>query len=162
MYSRREVERLQASYPKGTRIQLNAMSGEADMPDGLLGTVDFVDDMGQLHIQWDNGRSLALVPCEDHFVTVSRPEVPMQAQKQKPDAPLIGANGNIFNLLGIASRTLKAVGMRNQAGEMFERASASGSYEEALSIIGEYVNFIEAREPEPSVNEAEQSGLKME
>lgn len=91
-------------------------------------------------MKWDNGRSLALVPGEYSFTAISQPE-PEQAQKQKPDAPLIGAKGNVFNLMGIASRTLKAAGMGKQANEMFERASASGSYEEVLNIIGEYVNF---------------------
>lgn len=159
LFDQKKVERLKAMYPGGTRIQLNAMSGESDMPSGLIGTVDFVDDIGSIQMKWDNGRSLALVPGEDSFTAVSRPE---QTQKQKPDAPLIGANGNIFNLMGIASRTLKASDMGKQAAEMFERASASGSYEEALNIIGEYVNFTEAGQPDQSENEAEQFGMKME
>lgn len=75
---------------------------------------------------------------------------------------MIGANGNIFNLMGIASRTLKAAGMGKQANEMFERASTSGSYEEALNIIGEYVNFIESDQQGQSENEAEQFGMKFE
>ncbi|MCO5385396.1 MAG: hypothetical protein NHB14_05980, partial [Desulfosporosinus sp.] len=67
-----------------------------------------------------------------------------------------------FNLMGIASRTLKAAGIGKQADEMFERASASGSYEEALNIIGEYVNFTEAGQPDQSESEDEQFGMKME
>lgn len=161
LYDQKNVERLKERYPEGTRIQLIAMSGESDMPSGLMGTVDFVDDIGQLQMKWDNGRSLALVPGEDSFTTVSQPG-PEQAQKQKPDAPLIGANGNVFNLMGIASRTLKAAGMGKQANEMFERASASGSYEEALNIIGEYVNFTESDQQGQSENEVEQFGMKME
>lgn len=159
LYDQKKVERLKAMYPEGTRIQLNAMSGESDMLSGLMGTVDFVDDIGQIQMKWDNGRSLALVLGEDSFTAVSRTE---QTQKQKPDAPLIGANGNIFNLMGIASRTLKAAGIGKQADEMFERASASGSYEEALNIIGEYVNFTEAGQPDQSESEDEQFGMKME
>lgn len=157
IYDPEKVERLK----ERTRIRLTAMSGEADMPSGLQGTVDCVDDMGQLQMKWDNGRSLALVPGEDHFTVISRPE-PWQGQKQKPDALLIGANGNIFNLMGIASRALKEVGLGKEADEMFGRASASGSHEEALSIIGEYVNFSEVNEPDQSENEAEQIGLNME
>ena len=42
---------------------------------------------------------------------------------------------------------------------MFERDSASGSYEEALNIIGEYVNFTEASQPK---SKAEQFDMKME
>lgn len=59
----------------------------------------------------------------------------------KPNCPLIGTDGNIFNLLGIANRTLEQHGMPEQAKEMTERIQQSGSYDEALSIIGEYVNI---------------------
>ena len=107
------------------------------------------------------GTLLALVPGEDSFSAVSQPE-PVQTQTEKPDAPLIGANGNIFNLAGIASRTLKAAGMREQANQMYQRITASGSYGEALNIIGEYVNFTEADRPEQSNDVDEQFGMKME
>lgn len=73
-FDHRKVQRIKAQYPGGTRIQLHSMSGEADMPSGLTGTVDFVDDAGQLQMTWDNGRSLALVPGEDSFSVISRPE----------------------------------------------------------------------------------------
>ena len=65
----------------------------------------------------------------------------------KPDCPLIGENGNIFNLVGIAARTLKMNGLYEQATEMSEKVFKSGSYEEALSIIGEYVNITSVDEP---------------
>lgn len=158
---RNKVERLKQMYPKGTRIRLAAMSGELDMLSGLMGTVDVVDDIGQLQMTWDNGRTLALVPGEDSFSAVSQPE-PVQTRTEKPDAPLIGANGNIFNLMGIASRTLKAAGMREQANQMYQRITASGSYEEALNIIGEYVNFTEANQPDLSNDEDVHFGMKME
>lgn len=145
MFDYKKVERIKAVYPKGTRIRLTAMSGESDMPSGLMGTVDFVDDASQLQMTWDNARSLALVPDEDRFASVSQPK---SAQTQKPYAPLIGADGNIFNLMEIASRTLKAVGMQEKAGEMCRRITASDSYNEALNIIGEYVNFVEAGQQE--------------
>lgn len=40
---------------------------------------------------------------------------------QKPDYPLIGQDGNIFNLMGIASRTLKQNGLADQAKKMCDR-----------------------------------------
>ena len=60
-------------------------------------------------------------------------------QREKPPCPLIGADGNIFNLMGLASRTLKKHGMADEAKEMFARCTASGSYDEALAIITDYV-----------------------
>lgn len=58
---------------------------------------------------------------------------------KKPKAKLIGADGNIFNLIGIASRSLKRAGQNDKATEMSKRVMSSGSYDEALSIIMEYV-----------------------
>ena len=58
-----------------------------------------------------------------------------EALADKPDCPLIGADGNIFNLLGIASRTLLEHGLKEQAKEMSDRVFVSGSYGEALCII---------------------------
>lgn len=62
-------------------------------------------------------------------------------KKHKPDCPLIGKDGNIFNLIGIASKTLRDNGLAEQAVEMRDKVKASGSYEEALYVIGEYVNI---------------------
>lgn len=63
-------------------------------------------------------------------------------KQQKPDCKLIGEDGNIFNLMGIASKTLRQNGMAEQAVEMRDRICASGSYGEALCIISDYVNII--------------------
>ncbi len=71
-----------------------------------------------------------------------------QPVQEKPDCQLIGQDGNIFNLLGIASRTLKNHGMEAQSREMLARAYQSGSYHEALGIIGEYVNITGPDAPE--------------
>lgn len=62
-------------------------------------------------------------------------------EKQKPDCPLIGQDGNIFNLMGIASRTLKDNGLFDDAKKMCNEVMQSGSYEQALGVIGEYVNI---------------------
>lgn len=71
-----------------------------------------------------------------------------QKEKVKPDCPLINQDGNIFNLMGIASRTLKQNGMKDEAHEMCSRITKSGSYSEALGIIGEYVNITDGSESE--------------
>lgn len=61
-----------ALYQKGMRIRLNYMEGESDMPSGLKGTVQHVDDIGQIHMKWDNGRTLALNSDKDSFSIISR------------------------------------------------------------------------------------------
>lgn len=68
--------------------------------------------------------------------------IPEKASEQKkPDCKLIGEDGNIFNLMGIASKILRQNGMAEEAVEMRDRIRASESYDEALCIIGEYVNI---------------------
>ncbi|MCI8602754.1 MAG: hypothetical protein HFE79_01210 [Ruminiclostridium sp.] len=64
-----------------------------------------------------------------------------ESKQNKPDCPLIREDGNIFNLVGIAVRTLKRNSLSKEATEMTEKVFGSGSYEEALGIIGEYVNI---------------------
>ena len=65
----------------------------------------------------------------------------LPGEVQKPDCKLIGEDGNIFNLIGLTARCLKENDMPNEAKEMTERVTSSGSYAEALSIISEYVNI---------------------
>ena len=57
----------------------------------------------------------------------------------KPKCKLIGEDGNIFNLMGIASKSLKKAGLKKEADEMIDRITKSKSYHEALTIIMDYV-----------------------
>ena len=83
-------------------------------------------------------------------------------EKKKPDCPLIGADGNIFNLVGIAAGALKGNGMQAESKEMQERVFSGKSYEEALAVIGEYVNITSAEEMEAGGDEDEQIGMGMD
>ena len=67
--------------------------------------------------------------------------------QQKPQMRLLGEDGNIFAILGRASRLLNRAGMKAQSEEMFRRVTACGDYYEALNIISEYV---ETELPPPS------------
>ena len=67
----------------------------------------------------------------------------------KPDCPLIGTDGNIFHLVGIAAKTLKRNGMSTEASEMTDKVFGSGSYDEALGII---VNITSVDEPSEDID----------
>ena len=68
MIDRNFVKFLKEQYPKGTRIRLNSMSDPyAPVEPGTEGSVEMVDDAGQLLMKWDNGSTLALIPGEDSF-----------------------------------------------------------------------------------------------
>ena len=73
---------------------------------------------------------------------------------KKPNCPLIGQDGNIFNLMAIASRTLREHDMAEQATEMCERIRNCGNYYSALGVIGEYVNITSVGDEDESENDA--------
>lgn len=80
------------------------------------------------------------------------------SENKRPKCPIIGADGNIFNIIGIASRTLRRNDMAEESKEMCSRVTSSGSYEEALGIIMEYV---EPCSEEEMNAESEEIGMEM-
>lgn len=50
----KEVLKLKQEYAHGTRIVLNHMDDKWAVPPGTRGTVEYVDDAGQIHPKWDN------------------------------------------------------------------------------------------------------------
>lgn len=71
--NRNRVGMLRKRYPKGTRVCLDNMEGEPQMPSGLKGEVFCVDDARQIHVQWENGSTLALTEV-DSFHKETAPE----------------------------------------------------------------------------------------
>jgi len=69
-----ELKRLQEEFPEGSIVQLFSMEGEPQMPFGVRGRVEDVDSIGQVHVRWANGSSLALNPEVDKYEVVLRPE----------------------------------------------------------------------------------------
>ena len=77
----RQAQRYKEMYPRGTRLELLSMDDPyAPIEEGTRGTVQFVDDLGSIHMLWDNGRTLALVPGEDSFRKLSEEEL-LEEQK---------------------------------------------------------------------------------
>lgn len=62
---------------------------------------------------------------------------------KKVSAPIIGADGNVFNLISICVKSLKENGFKEEAEEMKKRINSSKSYDEALGIMCEYIDPIE-------------------
>ena len=71
----RQLKALRERFPAGTRIRLNNMDDPyAPVPPGTTGSVAYVDDAGNVHMKWDNGRSLSLIPDEDDFTIIKEEE----------------------------------------------------------------------------------------
>ena len=86
---RRQAERLREQYPPGTRVECVSMNDPfAPVPSGTRGNVMFVDDMAQIHVNWDTGSSLALNNDEDSFRKLSAEEVEAEnAAEDQDEAP---------------------------------------------------------------------------
>ena len=53
---------------------ISTMDDVQGVEKGTKGTVIGVDDIGTIHMKWDNGRGLGLIPGEDNFTVLSRPQ----------------------------------------------------------------------------------------
>ena len=78
---RRIAESTKKLYPSGTRIELISMKDPyAPVLVGTRGTVKFVDSMGTIFPEWDNGRLLGVVPGEDSFRKLTQEEIEAENQ----------------------------------------------------------------------------------
>ena len=68
---------------------------------------------------------------------------------KKSKMQLIGQDGNIFAIMGRASRLLKSSGQGDKAKEMRDRVMSCDSYQKALSIVSEYVETELSPSPTP-------------
>ena len=66
-HTREQIQAIKNKYKRGTKIKLIKMYDlQAPSPE-TEGIVEFVDDIGQIHIKWNNGSSLALIENVDMF-----------------------------------------------------------------------------------------------
>ena len=57
---------------EGKRIRLTEdMDDSQPIRKNEEGTIKFTDGIGQIHVKWDNGRSLAVIPNVDKFVILN-------------------------------------------------------------------------------------------
>lgn len=90
-YQYKQAKFIGQSYHPGTKVVLDETMEDpyCEMPAGLTGIVDSVDDLGQIHCHWENGSSLALIPGVDHFHKDMTQEPVMEnSEEEEPDLEL--------------------------------------------------------------------------
>ena len=105
----------------------------------------------QRDIRVDDGTLAVHFWQEDGFkMTPSFEKIPKPEKNSlRPKMQLLGQDGNIFAIMGRASRLLKNAGQRDKVKEMCDRVTASQSYSEALNIVSEYVETELSPSPTP-------------
>lgn len=56
---------LRKKYPEGALVELISMDDPAAPLPGTMGTVQYVDDIGSIHVLWENGSTLAVAYGHD-------------------------------------------------------------------------------------------------
>ena len=127
---------------RGSREQQKELERVMNMPlksNQLKEIINFISNEMKGDFQYGQYKEI-----ENYYIKISN-----EMDKAKPKCALIGQDGNIFNLMGIASRTLKTNGMSEEAKEMVEKiTSTAKSYDEALCIIADYVDITGENEEE--------------
>lgn len=87
--SREQVEKIKEQYPVGTVVELTAEMDDpySKVEVGMQGEIIDIDDIGTLHMNWQNGSGLGLVVGEDSFKVISKP------QEQEMEKPKLGMGG---------------------------------------------------------------------
>ena len=66
--NQKEVKLLRQKYKPGTKVQLIKMYDYiSPVSSGTIGSVDFIDDIGNIHMKWENGSRLSLIAGLDEF-----------------------------------------------------------------------------------------------
>jgi len=95
----------------------------------------------QRDIRVDDGTLAVHFWQEDGFKMTPEREMQQESATRAthPKMKLLGEDGNIFAIMGRASRLLKDIGQSDKAKEMCDRVISCDSYQKALNIISEYV-----------------------
>lgn len=81
--SREELEVLRERYPPGSRVLIHRMVDDpCPIPPGMEGALKCIDDAGQFHVAWDNGRGLAAIYGVDDFDVT-----PPEREREEPASP---------------------------------------------------------------------------
>lgn len=66
----KKQKEIKEKYKKGMKVKLIFMDDPQAPAPGTNGEIQFVDDMGNIHVKWETGSSLSLIEGEDKFMLI--------------------------------------------------------------------------------------------
>ena len=125
----------------GDRIRLLAMPEDPDpIPTGSIGIVTRVTDgpLAQISVDWDNGRTLNLVPGVDHFEVIERSAAnPVRVPKPVYEGITAVRDSGMFNMLDLPA----VAGLASQLGHSEAAAWLSDRSNRGLYSQGIFRGF---------------------
>lgn len=69
--NKKEIQYIKDMFLPGTKIKLLKMEDIQAVPPNTIGVVQFVDDIGTIHMNWQTGSSLGLIVGKDEFEIIN-------------------------------------------------------------------------------------------
>ncbi len=114
----------------GERVELvRCADAWTGLRPGDRGTVLGVDGLGMVHVAWDDGSRLGLVPGDDEFRVIG---VGARWAQRPPRVKLIGEDGNAFAILGRVGEALGAAGYAPEEVRRYVDEATYGDYDHLL------------------------------
>lgn len=139
MLRREKIARIKEMYPKGTPIRLYSMEGEQTVPPGSRGIVDHVDDIGQIHMKWENGSCLALNLEADRFeITTQQDDISEKKEQEFIDKVNVILETTDFKLLNMScnsENTSYAAEKLLAMHQAFEEVYGEGYVDESYGMV---------------------------
>ena len=107
--SQKLVDSIKREYPAGTKIVLDRMGDDPrPIPSGTKGVVRMVDDIGIIHCDFENGRSLGLIPEEDAFHKVEeKPQLKVRPMDFATKREINGIIAEIAKRTGVSVANIR-------------------------------------------------------
>ena len=146
--SKEQINTLRESYPQGARIMLTRDMEDPFVPhrQGEKATVMSVDDLGDIHVRWDSGDSLAILPGIDSFKIIG-----LRVEKRLGDGIQFGPISIGFLSVAIEIRPISdglwgifahiSSPAPTTDGEWCKIADTTGSLDDAISLANRLAGF---------------------
>lgn len=140
------IEATKKLYPQGTRIELISMNDlSSNIPTGIWGTVDSVNEKGNVCGHWENGESFEISPGKDSFRSLAKEEIQEEKMIQNPS---LSNEKEIDKILSECAEYKKSLFAMQEDPSV----KLDSEYNEALGTLSEIDKLISELEDESLIN----------
>lgn len=121
---------------QGMRIRMQMMVDDRPVSSGMEGTIKWIDSLGTLHVKWDNGRTLGVIPNEDKYELLPSEEDQIDFDVFENSAERLAKKISKKPISGSIDKTFKKAYTKNDLKAESENDSEI-DYDEILELMKE-------------------------